>query len=60
MSDTQIFFRENLDSLVQELDTFDEKTTAVLDTNRERSKQSETERINAAIAKAESKHADDA
>jgi hypothetical protein len=60
VSDTQIFFRENLDSLVQELDTFDEKTTAVLDTNLERSKQIETERINAAIAKAESKHGDDA
>lgn len=57
VSDTQIFFRENLDTLVQELDTFDETTTSVIDANLERSREVEDERIQAAIAKAEAERA---
>lgn len=52
VSDTQIFFRSNLDTLVKELDTFDEKTTAVLEDNLRKSKEVEDARIQAAVDKA--------
>lgn len=52
VSETQVFFRKNLDDLLNDLDTFDETTTKVLDDNIEFSKQIEDERIEKAIAKA--------
>jgi len=52
VSETQVFFRKNLDDLLNDLDTFDEATTKVLDDNIEFSKQIEEERIEKAIAKA--------
>lgn len=55
VSDTQVFFRRNLDTLIQELDTFDETTTKILDENLAESKAIEDERIAAAIAKAQRK-----
>lgn len=53
VSDTQVFFRRNLDGLIKELETFDETTTKVLDANLAESKRIEDERIAAAIAKAQ-------
>jgi hypothetical protein len=52
VSDTQVFFRKNLDSLIEELDTFDSTTTKLLDENLATSKKIEDERIERAIAKA--------
>ena len=52
VSETQVFFRQNLDSLIDELETFDEATTQMLDENLEKSKQIEDARIQAAIEKA--------
>src|SRR5690606_16022122 len=52
VSDTQIFFRQNLDRLVEELETFDEGTTQLLDENLKKSKEIEEARIQAAIEKA--------
>ncbi len=52
VSETQVFFRQNLDDLLGDLDTFDETTTKVLDDNIAFSKQIEEERIEKAIAKA--------
>lgn len=52
VSDTQIFFRTNLDSLMKELDTFDETTTSVLEENLRKSKEVEEARIKAAVEKA--------
>jgi hypothetical protein len=52
VSDTQIFFRQNLDRLVEELETFDEGTTALLDENLKKSKEIEERRIQDAIGKA--------
>ena len=52
VSETQVFFRKNLDNLLEELDTFDENTTKVLDENLEYSKQIEDERIEKAVQKA--------
>ncbi len=52
VSDTQVFFRKNLDNLITELDTFDENTSKLLDDNLEFSKQIEDERIERAIEKA--------
>ena len=52
VSDTQIFFRSNLDSLVKELETFDSTTEKVLDENLKKSKEIEERRIQAAIDKA--------
>jgi chromosome segregation ATPase len=52
VSETQVFFRNNLDDLLEDLDTFDETTTKVLDENIALSKQIEDERIEKAIAKA--------
>lgn len=52
VSDTQIFFRSNLDTLVKELDTFDETTTSVLEENLRKSKEVEDARIQAAVDKA--------
>jgi hypothetical protein len=53
VSDTQVFFRRNLDGLIKELETFDETTTKVLDANLAESRKIEDERIAAAIAKAQ-------
>jgi hypothetical protein len=52
VSDTQIFFRQNLDRLVEELETFDDSTTALLDENLKKSKEIEEARIQSAIEKA--------
>ena len=52
VSDTQIFFRTNLDTLIKDLDTFDETTTTVLDENLKKSREVEEARIKAAIEKA--------
>lgn len=52
VSDTQVFFRKNLDGLLSELDTFDETTTELLDKNLAESKAIEDERIARAIEKA--------
>ncbi len=52
VSDTQVFFRSNLDTLIQELDTFDETTSQMLDENLKKSKAIEDARIAAAIKKA--------
>jgi hypothetical protein len=52
VSETQVFFRRNLDSLIQELDTFDQTTTKLLDENLAESKAIEEERIARAIEKA--------
>ena len=52
VSDTQIFFRTNLDTLIKDLDTFDETTTTVLEQNLAKSKEVEEARIKSAIDKA--------
>jgi hypothetical protein len=52
VSDTQIFFRQNLDRLVEELETFDDSTSQLLDENLKKSKEIEEARIQAAIEKA--------
>ena len=52
VSDTQVFFRQNLDRLVDELETFDESTTQMLDENLKKSKEIEEKRIQDAIDKA--------
>ncbi|HEY8378609.1 MAG TPA: hypothetical protein VIK91_19080, partial [Nannocystis sp.] len=57
VSDTQIFFRTNLDTLIKELDTFDETTTAVLEENLRKSKEVEEARIAAAVEKARQRKA---
>jgi hypothetical protein len=59
VSDTQIFFRQNLDRLVEELETFDEGTSALLDENLKKSKEIEEKRIQAAIEKAMKARADE-
>ena len=58
VSDTQVFFRKNLDSLIEELDTFDSTTTKLLDENLAMSKKIEDERIDRAIAKAKKNKAE--
>lgn len=58
VSDTQVFFRENLDTLVQELDTFDENTEKMLDENLAKSKAIEQQRIEKAIEKAMKRRAE--
>lgn len=52
VSDTQVFFRRNLDTLITELETFDETTTKMLDANLAESRQIEDARIAAALEKA--------
>ncbi|RMG99159.1 MAG: hypothetical protein D6705_03975 [Deltaproteobacteria bacterium] len=52
VSDTQVFFRRNLDRLVDELATFDETTSKVLEENLAESAAIEDARIEAAVAKA--------
>ena len=58
VSDTQVFFRSNLDTLIKELDTFDETTEKVLDENLAKSREIEEQRIQAAIDKAMRKQGD--
>lgn len=60
VSDTQIFFRQNLDKLVEELETFDEGTSALLDENLKKSKEIEDARIQSAIDKAMKQRAKEA
>jgi hypothetical protein len=52
VSDTQVFFRRNLDTLLTELETFDAQTVEVLDHNLAESKTLEEERIARALEKA--------
>ncbi|MFV8749290.1 hypothetical protein ACNOYE_01935 [Nannocystaceae bacterium ST9] len=59
VSDTQVFFRQNLDKLVDELETFDESTTKMLDENLKKSKEIEERRIQEAIDKALARRAKD-
>lgn len=59
VSDTQIFFRQNLDRLVDELETFDDGTSALLDENLKKSKEIEEARIQAAIEKAMKQRAEE-
>jgi hypothetical protein len=60
VSDTQVFFRSNLDTLIKELDTFDETTEKVLDENLAKSREIEEQRIQSAIDKAMRKQGGDA
>ena len=53
VSETQVFFRRNLDTLINDLDTFDETTTKLLDENLEKSRVIEEKRIAEAIAEAQ-------
>ncbi|MGB1277088.1 MAG: hypothetical protein ACPG77_15190, partial [Nannocystaceae bacterium] len=57
VSDTQVFFRSNLDTLINELDTFDETTSQMLDENLKKSKEIEQARIDSAIQKAKAEQA---
>jgi hypothetical protein len=59
VSDTQVFFRQNLDRLVDELETFDESTTKMLDENLRKSKEIEERRIQEAIDKALKRRAEE-
>lgn len=58
VSETQLFFRRNLDSLISELDTFDETTTKLLDDNLAKSAKIEDARIEIAIADAQKRMAE--
>ncbi|MEM6993391.1 MAG: hypothetical protein AAF721_22955, partial [Myxococcota bacterium] len=58
VSETQVFFRQNLDTLIQELDTFDETTTKLLDENLAKSEEIEEARIETAIAEAQKRMAE--
>ncbi len=58
VSDTQVFFRKNLDNLIEELDTFDDTTTKLLEDNLAYSKEIEDERIARAISKAQKNRAE--
>lgn len=50
VSETQMYFRQNLDKLMEELEVFDETTENVLQKNLEASRAIEEERIAAALA----------
>lgn len=52
VSETQLFFRKNLDSLIDELETFDATTSEVLEKNLGQSKKIEERRIDAAVEEA--------
>ena len=52
VSDTQVFFRQNLDQLVEELETFDASTSKLLDENLAMSKELEEKRVQEAIDRA--------
>ncbi len=52
VSDTQMFFRSNLDTFIKDLETFDETTTGLLEENLKKSRDIEEARIKAAIDKA--------
>jgi hypothetical protein len=49
VSETQAFFRANLDNLMQELELYDDETRKVLDKNLEMSREIEEGRIQAAV-----------
>ena len=50
VSETQAFFRANLDNLLEELELYDDETRQVLDKNLEMSRQIEDQRIQEAVA----------
>ena len=50
VSETQMYFRQNLDKLMEELEVFDDQTESVLQKNLEASRAIEEERIAAALA----------
>jgi len=58
VSETQLFFRKNLDTLITDLDTFDETTTELLDKNLAESEAIEAVRIDAAVAEAQKRVAE--
>ncbi|MBL4689568.1 MAG: hypothetical protein JKY37_33580 [Nannocystaceae bacterium] len=58
VSETQLFFRQNLDTLISELDTFDETTTKILDDNLAKSAKIEDARIETAIVEAQKRMAE--
>lgn len=49
VSETQMYFRNNLDNLVKDLELYDDETRSVMDKNLERSKAIEEERIDDAV-----------
>lgn len=63
VSETQAYFRENLDGLLQDLDVYDDETRSVLQTNLELARAEETRRIAEAVELANAykeEHAGDA
>ena len=52
VSETQIYLRENLDNLIQDLELYDEETAKMLDRNLEMSRAIEDEHVSRAIEKA--------
>ena len=58
VSETQLFFRKNLDTLIDELETFDATTSEVLEKNLDKSKKIEQARIDAAVEEALKRRAD--
>lgn len=55
VSETQVFFRQNVDTLVQDLEMFDKSTVDLLEKNLAKSAELEQQRIDAAIAKAKAR-----
>lgn len=49
VSETQVYFRQNLDNLIAELDVYDDQTRAVLDKNLAQSRELEERRIAEAV-----------
>ncbi len=49
VSETQLYFRENLDTLMQELEVYDDQTRDVLERNLETSRETEQRRIAEAV-----------
>ena len=60
VSETQMYFRQNLDKLMEELEVFDDQTEDVLKKNLEASRAIEEERIAAALAVARARDDDPA
>ena len=58
VSETQLYFRENLDRLLDDLEVYDDRTRAVLDENLAKSKESEERRIAEAVEVALAQRAD--
>jgi recombinational DNA repair ATPase RecF len=49
VSETQAFFRANLDNLMDELELYDDETRKIMDKNLEMSREIEERRINQAV-----------